>query len=307
VLNLLIDRNISNTRIHREQDETVILRDFINKRIERLVLNVEPAKLSEILSYATSGGKRIRPLLVLIACGSVGGRIEDAMSAAAAMELLHTSSLLHDDIMDGSDLRRGKKTVHAKFGMSASILAGDTLVGLAFNSLASIDVSSNNEIIRRFSSAFLNLCEGQGFDILSDEGISASEHETLVEKKTARLIGASAAIGGLIGGGTREEIHALEQFGLHIGMAYQAQDDLLDAVGKVEGTGKSVGRDEQNGRHTFLTMAASDVSKGETVEAVRELVAEHIQRAFSQLSMLPLTPYRERLEALTHSLIGREK
>jgi len=307
MLGQLVAKRTARIPIHQEQNELAVLRDRVDKRIEELIGHIEPTKLREILTYASIGGKRIRPLLVLIACGSVGGRTEDAVSAAAAVELLHTSSLLHDDIMDGSDLRRGQKTVHTMFGVSPSILAGDALMGLAFNSLAAIEGPANSEIVRRFSSAFLQLCEGQGFDILADEGLSPNEHETLVENKTARLIGASAAIGGLIGHGTSIEVNALEQFGLHIGMAYQAQDDLLDAVGSAEGTGKSVGLDKRNGRQTFLTTMTTRSSHGERVEMVRNFVADNIHLAFSYLHMLPQTRYRAMLETLTHSLIGREK
>lgn len=275
-----------------------IVEDFrnqINGKITEFAGNLQPPTLQEAVHHGSTGGKRMRPVLTMMSCGAAGGHPLDALEAAVAIEFLHSSSLVHDDIMDGSDLRRGRLTVHRLFGLSTAILTGDTLTAIAYRALHSSRASYSPRVQTLFSNAFVETCEGQGLDVTSQESDTSERHALMVKKKTARLIATAAAIGGVIGGGTDEEVEALTGFGLHIGIAYQAQDDILDATASEARTGKSTGLDRRNGRHTFLTSR---------VVNVRSVVEDYTDRAFDCLDALPPTGYRDQLRILASSLVG---
>ena len=173
------------------------LRDDVDRIITESLGRIEQPALKEMLEHATSGGKRIRPLLTILSCAAVGGNGEDALPAAAALELLHASSLVHDDIMDNALLRRGKPAVHLKHGVPRAILAGDTLIALAYRLLGEARTLDPVGTLATFSNCFIALCEGQCADIESHEGLvtDPSQHRWMVERKTARLAEACTRIG----------------------------------------------------------------------------------------------------------------
>jgi len=279
-------------------DEYRPLRSELNERINETVVSTDPPELRTALLHATSDGKRIRPMLTLISCAAVGGRPEEAMPAAAAVELLHASSLVHDDIMDRAEMRRSKLTVHALFGTERAILTGDLLIALAYRSLSQTDPAYLSDAVRCFTDGFIWTCEGQGMDVSGAEANGHRPQWATAEKKTARLIEAAAALGGIIGRAKQVQLQALRGFALSIGLAYQAQDDLLDATGSPEQTGKSVGLDRRNGRTTF---ASNDTG------SVGMLVSDYTARAYSYLDMLPESRHRANLGLLAESLVGRVK
>lgn len=269
-----------------------VLSDAINQ--------VEPAELRDVLNGAVAGGKRIRPVLTALACAAAGGSEHDTLVAGAAIELLHASSLVHDDIMDAAELRRGNPTVMAHHGVPVAILAGDALVALSFRLIHSLDHPRKTEIQQVLTSAFLGLCEGQYADVTNTTGVY--NHTWMVERKTARLIEACTRIGALIAGASAHQVQALGAFGLSLGLAYQATDDLLDATASVQETGKSVGQDSRNGRMTYLSLAWPDSDR---VGSIRALVEAHTTSACEALEALPASPARGRLQALAQHLLDR--
>ena len=205
-----------------------------------------------------NGGKRIRPVLLLLACKTVGGRVRDALPAAVAIELLHNFTLVHDDIMDKATSRRGRPTVHTKWDQSTAILVGDELMALAYRSLLQTKSARLHAIADTFTQAFVEVCEGQGLDkeFETQRRVSLPRYLTMIEQKTAKVISAAAEIGALVGRGTVRQVTALQRYGLHLGRAFQVQDDLLDVVADEAKFGKTVGRDIVSGKKTYLLIRA---------------------------------------------------
>ncbi|MCC6396815.1 MAG: polyprenyl synthetase family protein [Bacteroidetes bacterium] len=280
------------------------LRSDVDWEIATALGQVAAPALREAMLDSTVGGKRIRPLLTILACVAAGGRIQDALPAAAALELLHASSLVHDDIMDNADLRRGAPAIHKKYGVAMGILAGDALIAAAYRVLQNSPPERMGPILSTFSNCFLALCEGQSADIETPGDVTAesSQHRWMVERKTARLVEACTRIGALAGSGDRHVVDALGRYGFQLGLAYQAVDDVLDATGDEATTGKSVGLDARNGRRTYLTLAypSADVH----AEA-RLIITHHTAEAMSALDALQPSEARDRLANIALALLRR--
>lgn len=281
------------------------MRSAVDERVAAILSQVDPSVLREAMEHATGGGKRVRPLLCMLSCAAAGGRALDALDAGVALELLHTSSLIHDDIMDNGDVRRGRATIHVAYDLPTALLAGDTLIALAFRTLQRIPGSNSERIRMMFSNAFVHLCEGQSYDLAFSrvEAVTSHEHRSMVEKKTARLLEAAAAIGAMLARAEEGVIGAFGEFGLSLGLAYQAQDDLLDEIGAEHVAGKSVGIDRRNGKKTFLTLVHP---QADTTSAVGALVTQYTAIARSALESVPRTVERDLLLAMAENLIGRE-
>ncbi len=281
------------------------MRSHIDARLRGAVDEVASELLRGTLRHALAGGKRVRPMMTMMACATVGGRSLDALEAGVAIEMLHTASLVHDDIMDASNLRRGQETVHHRFGVPAAVLTGDALVAMALRTIQRLDHPRKDEIVRQFGEAYFALCEGQGddlgFAVLAPA--SSEAHTTMVRNKTARLLECAARAGALIGTEEPRAHEALARFGLNIGMAYQAHDDLLDLTGTEEVLGKPVGVDARNGRQTFLTVRGNG---DDVVAHAASIVESYTAAACKSLDDLPPSEAREFLRALAGSLIGRE-
>jgi geranylgeranyl pyrophosphate synthase len=272
----------------------------LDRRIMESVGAIVPQSLRETTAYSTKGGKRSRGLLTMLACGAAGGREEQALDAAAAVELLHAASLVHDDIMDDSLLRRGAPTLHIQSGTSSAILTGDMLIALAMKTMQR---GSNAKATDIFIDAFVRACEGQGYDItLESESADAKTHAKMVELKTAALLEAACAIGATIATQDERVVAILASYGHALGMAFQAQDDLLDMEGTELETGKSVGIDARNGRATYVLTA----TPSQIVDA-RAAVAKYTAQAIEALELLPNTPSRERLIVIANILATRKK
>lgn len=286
-------------------DDREALREAIEERLDQAVSSIAPARLRASARHVVEGGKRIRPLLTLMACGAAGGRPLDAFEPAVAVELLHVASLVHDDIMDGADLRRGRSTLHVLHGVPAAILAGDALVALAFRLMASSKSPNRDLTMLEFSSTYLALCEGQSDDVDGDGArlLDSAAHDEMVRKKTAELIGSALALGAMSATHDASLIGALRQFGVHLGMAYQAKDDLLELTGDEQGLGKRPGVDARNGRRTYLTMAYPEV---DTAAGVQMVVIEQTSAALRELENLPPSPWRDQCETVARILVERE-
>jgi geranylgeranyl diphosphate synthase type II len=199
-------------------------------------------------------GKRIRPLLTLACCDLFDGNFSDAMNAAFGIEVFHNFTLVHDDIMDKADLRRGKPTVHKKYGNNAAILSGDTMVFYALRHLSNVPVEQLHNVLSIFNKAAIEVIEGQQMD-MDFEGmldVTTSDYLTMIEYKTSVLLAASSKIGSLIGGADKQQQELMYNFGLKLGLAFQIMDDYLDAFGDEQKVGKRKGGDILLNKNTWL-------------------------------------------------------
>lgn len=233
------------------------LHEMIDAGIRESIDPGLPRYLREPIHYfLDSPGKKIRPLLTLLCCDALGGDIQKALPAAIAVELLHDFTLVHDDIMDRDDLRRGRQTIHVKWDESTAILAGDALIGLAYQKLMKSPAHLLNRLNLLFSEAIVRVCEGQALDkeFEDRESVSLEEYEKMIGLKTAWLLKVSCQLGAVIGGGTEKQIAALAEFGFSLGMGFQVQDDLLDFTADQGQLGKKVGSDYRMHKKTFVTL-----------------------------------------------------
>lgn len=233
---------------------------LIENRIKNVVPNIEPGQLYEPFNYIMKeGGKRLRPVMTLIAAGAVGGNPVEAVNAAVALEILHNFTLVHDDIMDNSPLRRGRQTIHEKWDEPTAILTGDVMIGYAYKLLPdSKEHERSDEIRAVFNNELIEVCEGQVIDMMFNQrkDVKMIEYLQMIDKKTARLIETSAVIGAHIGRGTKDEVDAIKHISRYAGLAFQIQDDLLDMTANQEEFGKKIGKDIVEGKKTFLIISA---------------------------------------------------
>ena len=232
----------------------------ITKTIEGELATITPDNLSEASVYLTrAGGKMLRPALTLIVCEAVGGKREDALKTGAAIELIHTFSLIHDDIMDQDDMRRGMPAVHKVWGDDVAILAGDTLFSKAFEIIIGTEGTSsdqNNRALATVADACVKICEGQALDMGFEERFDVCEDEymEMIFKKTGALIAAATKAGAIMGGASDEVIDAMYEYGRLIGLAFQIQDDYLDIAADEETLGKPIGSDIGKGKMTIIAI-----------------------------------------------------
>ena len=208
--------------------------------------------------FLTIGGKRIRPVLCLMGNELFGDIIPDAWEVATAIELFHNFTLIHDDIMDKAPLRRGKDTVHKRYGESTALLAGDVLVIKAYEALNRIDNDFLHRIMFLFNKTAIEVCEGQQLDMDFEhrDDVSLDEYMNMITLKTSVLIAASLQMGGILGGGSLGNLELLYEAGRKIGLAFQVQDDYLDSFGCTEKFGKQIGGDIRANKKTFLMIKA---------------------------------------------------
>ena len=229
----------------------------VDKIILELVPEKEPKTLYEAARhYPLAGGKRVRPFVVLRAAEAVGGNPEKALYPAAAVELIHNYSLVHDDIMDMDELRRGRPTVHKLWGVNMAILAGDLLFSKAFEAIAKADVSPKKKarILDVLVKTSNELCEGQALDIEFEtrKEVAIDEYLKMISGKTGALFDGSATIGAIVGTEEEEYIRALSKWGRNVGIAFQIWDDVLDLIADEEKLGKPVGSDIRKGKKTLI-------------------------------------------------------
>jgi len=240
----------------------------ITKTIEEELATITPDNLAESSVYLTrAGGKMLRPALTLITADAVGGKKENALKSGAAIELIHTFSLIHDDIMDQDDMRRGMPSVHKVWGEDVAILAGDTLFSKAFEIIIGSEGTSfkqNNMALATVADACVKICEGQALDMGFEERFDVTEDEymEMIFKKTGALIAAATKVGAIMGGASDDVITAMYEYGRLIGLAFQIQDDYLDIASDEETLGKPIGSDIGKGKMTIIAIKglASDDS-----------------------------------------------
>lgn len=218
----------------------------------------EPKLLYAPIIYSMSGGgKRLRPVLLLLTAEAFGGNVEEAMPAALAVEIFHNFTLLHDDIMDNADVRRGKPSVFAKWGGNVALLSGDAMLITAYKHLARVAPDVLPRVMNIFGDMALEVCEGQQYDMdfESMDGVSVEEYMQMIERKTSALLSGSATIGATMAGASEDDIRKIYRFATELGLAFQLQDDVLDSFGD-EALGKKIGGDILEGKKTFLMVQA---------------------------------------------------
>ena len=218
----------------------------------------EPELLYAPIIYSMSGGgKRLRPVLLLLTAEAFGGNVEEAMPAALAVEIFHNFTLLHDDIMDNADVRRGKPSVFAKWGGNVALLSGDAMLITAYKHLARVAPDVLPRVMNIFGDMALEVCEGQQYDMdfESMDGVSVEEYMQMIERKTSALLSGSATIGATMAGASEDDIRKIYRFATELGLAFQLQDDVLDSFGD-EALGKKIGGDILEGKKTFLMVQA---------------------------------------------------
>jgi len=261
-------------------------RDIVEARLYELFdeAGSSYATLVESMRYSLlAGGKRVRAVICMKFCEAVGGRPEDAVDAACAIELLHTYTLIHDDLpsMDGDDMRRGKPSNHVEYGEFTATLAGDALQAASFETLARSQLSAEAVVemvqILAHVAGPHGICGGQYLD-LSGEGwhLTIDELLELYSMKTAALISAAARLGVIAGGGSQEQIDAAHAYSQAIGLAFQVRDDVLDCIATAEELGKPIGSDIENDKSTFASLLG--------VEACEKMIAKETEKAIAALN-----------------------
>lgn len=252
------------------------LSTLFSETFEKTHFPREPHTLYEPNNYFLSlGGKRLRPTLCLMANELFGEISPDAWNVATAIELFHNFTLIHDDIMDKAPLRRGQQTVHTRYGESTAILAGDVMMIRAYEYISGIDLSLVQRILELFNHTAVAVCEGQQLDMDYEQrsDVTMDEYLEMITKKTSVLLAASLQMGGILGGGSYGNLDLLYQAGKKIGLAFQVQDDYLDAFGDPEKFGKQAGGDILANKKTFLLIKALEDVRGAQKEELDQLLA----------------------------------
>ena len=267
----------------------------VNRALEEYFAEDCPQKgLLEAMRYSLlSGGKRIRPVLVLQFCEACGGSAEDALSAACAVEMLHTYSLIHDDLptMDNDTLRRGRPTCHVQYGETTATLAGDALQAAAFSALLSgksdPGALAKAALILADAAGERGMCGGQYLDTVgTGESVTGESLSLLHSLKTGALLKASCCMGVALGHGTEEQMECAEEYALNLGMAFQIRDDVLDATSTAEVLGKDIGSDASNGKVTYLSLYGEEKCE-KLIEEYTEKAENAVRKGFSGNDFLP--------------------
>lgn len=311
----------------------------INNEILKLDWKREPYGLYEPIEYTlAAGGKRVRPQLAMIACQLFGGNEEDVLPAALALEVFHNFTLLHDDVMDKADVRRGRPTVHMKWNENTAILSGDQMLIEAYKLLSGVPADKLPEVLRLFNKMATEICEGQQYDVdfESQSHVTIDEYLNMIRLKTSVLLATALQIGAYVAGADTPTQEALYQFGIAVGLAFQIQDDILDVWGDPKTFGKAVGGDISCNKKTFVYLEAmrrlgdeantleswySQVLEDNTEkiaavkaifeqlrvrEACEAVVAQYTQTALEKLDTLPQNTATDQLRQLANKLTTRK-
>lgn len=312
----------------------------VNQVIESLDWSKEPKGLYEPIGYTlASGGKRIRPTLAMIASSLFGGKEEEVLPAALALEVFHNFTLLHDDVMDRAEVRRGRPTVHVKWNDNTAILSGDQMLIEAYKLLSHVPTDKLPQVLQWFNTMATGICEGQQYDVDFEQKneVSIAEYMKMIELKTSVLLAYALKIGGYIAGANPAQLESLYQFGLHIGLAFQIQDDILDVYGNPETFGKAIGGDICCNKKTFLLLTAFEKADPQSKAELQQWLAisnrnqekiaaitaiydhlgvraagetameEHTTLALAQLDTLPQNEATAQLRSLAERLATRKK
>lgn len=318
------------------------LQVIFQKYLKDNIFNQTPQELYQPVNYILKlGGKRLRPVILLMSYNLFEETVEKALPAAFAIEIFHNFSLLHDDIMDEAPLRRGQPTVHMKYDVNTGILSGDVMLIYAYQYILQLDDQSNiPALMRIFNQVAIEVCEGQQYDMNfeTSQEVKIEDYLKMIELKTSVLIAGAMKMGAVIAGAPEKDAHHLYEFGKNIGIAFQLQDDILDTFGDPEKFGKKVGGDIAQNKKTYLLLRAMELANGPRKQALSDLITEnyieeaakikaitqiytdlgiredaeklkeeYLQKAFEHLNAVEVPDqHKEELNRLANELMGRE-
>jgi len=297
---------------------------IIDNRLGSLVYAIEPSALADAVRYALGQrGKRVRPAVLTLSCEAVGGDIDEAIVPAMVVEMVHGTSLILDDIIDGSRTRRGKKTVNARWGDDTALIACDAIMSLAIRELTDTEGGLARVMLKSVADTMLRMAEGEALE-LEATACTVENYYRIAGKKTASLFSLAAECGGLAGGGDYGQVEALKQYGMHLGLAFQIRDDVLDFISPESDMGKPGLVDLARGRPTLVMALA--VAGGLTrdkmlamernmllamlrphIEAAGDIGLKEADEAKRMLGPIPDSPAREILEALCSYAVTRPR
>jgi len=320
-------------------EHVAALRTRIDEALPTLVEGRTPAALYDAVEHVLrTEGKRIRPVLLLLVAESHGTSAERALPAALAVEVFHNFTLVHDDLMDEDEERRGHPTVHVKWNPGTAVLVGDLMMGLSYDLLGQVEGTDVEDLYAVYHPMVEQLCSGQALDASfeDEEAVSVEAYLDMIDRKTGALLSAAFELGGIIGGASMEEREHLRDAGQLVGRAFQIQDDLLDLTADDDAWGRGMGGDLVQGKKTFLTLRALERAEGadydwfarlvtdgglprdDVPEArdrmatlgifdeARDAVASYTEQAHDQLARLPDTAATETLHWLLDRLEARD-
>ena len=243
--------------------------DTVNQAIAAIPYPEQPRQLYEPISYHMAlGGKRVRPVLTLMACDAMGGDPSVAINAAVGIEMFHNFTLLHDDVMDNADVRRGKPTVHRRWNDNTAILSGDTMLTIATQYIARV---GNWQVMDLFNKTAIEIYEGQQWDMDYEcrNDVTVDEYINMIRLKTSVMLGCALKMGALVAEAGDEQADLLYEAGVNMGLAFQLRDDVLDVWGDTKTFGKEIGCDIMNNKKTFLLISTMQHVKGDDADELR--------------------------------------
>lgn len=271
-------------------------RRLVNDAIQAIPYPAEPENLYAPITYTMQlGGKRLRPTLLLMACDALGGEVKHAIQPAVGLELFHNFTLLHDDVMDDADVRRGQLTVHRRWGDNVAILSGDTMLCIAASHISQVSQHHLPAITALFNKTAIEIMEGQQLDMDYEHlaNVTVDNYIEMIRLKTAVLLGCACKMGAIIANAPQEQADALYNMGVNLGLAFQLQDDVLDVWGDEETFGKEIGGDIMNNKKTFLLINAMLLAKDDDATELRRWLND--QYPIKQEKVPAVTAIYERL------------
>lgn len=282
---------------------------LIDSRVKQLSLPAHPTRLYKPIHYILSlGGKRLRPLLALMSYNLFSAALDEAILPALSLEVFHNFTLVHDDIMDKAPMRRGKETVHIKWDKNVAILSGDAMLVKAYQLLAQAPHDKLPKLLRAFNKTAMEVCEGQQIDMdfeirsLQSDIVTEAEYMDMIRLKTAVLFGLSFQLGGILGAQDDITIEQLYNAGVHLGLAFQLQDDLLDLYGG-ENFGKQVGGDIRNAKKTFLLVKALELANEADSTEIIDIMRNNEMPDQEKIDAVKLLYDRHKIHELAQSQI----
>jgi geranylgeranyl diphosphate synthase type II len=248
----------------------------------------EPINLYQPVDYILGlGGKRLRPVLTLMATDIFNGDYKKALNAALSIEVFHNFSLVHDDIMDDAPLRRGKKTVHEKWDINTGILSGDAMLIMAYQLFENYEATTFQDLAKLFSKTAIEVCEGQQYDVDFETrtDVTIPEYLKMIEYKTAVLVGAAMKMGAIVANASKADQNSIYEFGKNLGIAFQLQDDYLDAFGDPKTFGKQVGGDIIENKKTYLYLKALEFSDKRDKKELTQLFSSNPEDLNTKIQM----------------------
>ncbi len=263
---------------------------LVDGAISNIQYPKNPSKLYDPIAYTMNqGGKRVRPVLTLMTCEAMGGNLDDAINVALGIELFHNFTLLHDDVMDRADIRRGQPTVHTRWNENVAILSGDTMLNMAAQAISKVDDDILPAMVKLFNDTAIKVYEGQQYDMDFEKrnDVTVEEYINMIRLKTSVLLGCACKAGALVARTDEENAESIYNMAVNLGLAFQLQDDYLDVWGDPVTFGKEIGGDIVNNKKTFLLINAIDRSAGNDAIELNRWLAD------------TSSPKQEKIQAVT--------